>query len=153
MSKKKTNLRKKNPVAADMWAYDLNDPSLSPDTISFGSDKKVYFRCLENKNHVFLKKVSKMTSSRDGHNTGCIYCGPNAKIAFPGETDLITVCPKAKNMWDFERNINLDPKQILPKSNKSAYFKCENGHSILRVIQNFQNHRIVWSVKRKEHSW
>ena len=106
-----------------MWAYELNDPNINPDNIGPGSEKEVYFKCLDNPKHIFPKRISKMTSHRDGHNLGCIFCGPNAKIPFPGETDLLSVIDKAKLMWDYEMN-ELDPTMLFPYSNKSAYFKC-----------------------------
>lgn len=136
MKKIKASLREINPEAADMWAYDLNG-DLTPDNVGGHSDTEAHFRCLNNPKHVFKKPISKMTSFRDGHNVGCIYCSPNAKIAFPGETDLLTVCPEASEMWDYELNKDLNPIEILPKSSKRAYFKCENGHSTHRTINDF----------------
>lgn len=132
-----TSLRQKCPEAAEMWANDLNEDGLTPDTVGAGSDKLAYFRCLRNPAHVFQKRISKMTSSRDGHSVGCIYCGPNAKVAFPGETDLMTVIPETQAMWDFEKNTSIDPRSLLPKSQKKAYFKCPQGHHVLRKISDF----------------
>lgn len=128
-------LREINPEASKMWCYELNI-GITPDTISGYSEKEAYFRCLENPKHLFKKRISKMTSHRDGHNVGCLYCGPNAKVAFPGETDLITVVSDAAAMWDYDKN-TLDPTNILPKSSKYAYFKCDKGHSVSRKICDF----------------
>ena len=138
-AKSKTTLREGNPGAAEMWAYDLNNAEMTPDIVSVGSEKPAWFRCTSNPKHVFRKKICKMTSDRDGHNIGCIYCGPNAKVAFPGETDLLTACPQAGKLWDYERNkeLGLDPTQLLPKSNKKAWFTCPAGHSEFKRIQFF----------------
>ncbi len=131
-------LRQKNPEAAAMWAYDLNGDR-TPDNVSAGSTKEAYFRCLDNPKHVFPKKICKMTSDRDGHNIGCIYCGPNAKVAFPGETDLFTVCPEAEKSWDHEQNtaLGLDPLMLLKGSDKYAHFICKNGHDEFRRIKDY----------------
>ena len=118
-----------------MWACDMNGEK-TPDNIGGGSDEIAWFRCTQNPTHLFQKKVSKMTSGRDGHNIGCIYCGPNAKIPFPGETDLFTVIPQAKKMWDFDKN-ELDPLALFPLSAKRAYFKCRKGHIEERKIADF----------------
>lgn len=137
MGKKSSKtLREVNPEAAKMWDYDLNDVSMNPDNIGAGSDRKAFFRCLSNPNHVFIKKICKMTSDRDSHNIGCIYCGPNAKTPFPGDNDLLSVIPEAKEMWDYDKN-ELIPEKLFPKSNKKAYFKCSNNHSVLRKIEDF----------------
>lgn len=86
-AKKFITLREFNPEAADMWAYDLNGDK-TPDTVGGYSEDTAYFRCLKNPKHVFQHVIVKMRSSRTNENIGCIYCSPNAKVAFPGETDL-----------------------------------------------------------------
>lgn len=108
-------LRDINPGAAEMWAYDLNG-DMTPDNVSGSSEKTAYFRCLNNPKHLFDRKICKMTSDRDGHNVGCKYCGPNAKEAFPGETDFFTKVREAVPLWDFEQNskLGLDPTKLLP---------------------------------------
>jgi hypothetical protein len=137
MVKNYVTLREGNPEAADMWAYDLNDSKTNPDNVGVASTKVVYFRCKKNSKHVFKKRIGKMKSDRDGHCTGCVYCGHSPKLAFPGETDFFTVVPEAKKMWDFDKNHELDPTKLLPRSNKKAYFKCSRGHQVYRVINNF----------------
>lgn len=131
-------LREKNPEAAKMWAYDLNG-NLTPDNVGYGSTKEAFFRCLDNPKHVFSKKICKMTSDRDGHNVGCIYCGPNAKLAFPGETDLFTICPQAKKTWDQEQYsaLGLNPLELRGGCNKYAHFICENGHDEFRKVCDY----------------
>jgi len=136
MRKINISLRELNPEAAEMWAYDLNG-EMNPDNVAGKSEKEAYFRCLDNPNHVFKKTIAKMTSHRDGHNTGCIYCGPNAKMIFPGENDLLTLCAPAREMWDYELNTSLDPTKMAIKSSKKAYFKCNKGHSVYRKIADF----------------
>ncbi len=131
-------LREANPGAADMWCYDLNG-DMTPDNVSFSSDNYAYFRCIDNPKHLFHKKIRKMTSERDMHNIGCIYCGPNAKITFPGETDFFTKVPEAVHMWDFAQNnlLGLVPEELLPYSSKKAHFICVNGHDEFRKISDF----------------
>lgn len=131
-------LREINPGAADMWCYDLNG-DMTPDNVSFSSDNFAYFRCLNNPKHLFYKKIRKMTSDRDMHNIGCIYCGPNAKVAFPGETDFFTKVPAAIDMWDYIQNelLDLNPEELLPHSSKKAHFVCANGHDEFKKISDF----------------
>ncbi len=135
MRKITVTLRKLNPEAADMWAYDLNG-ELTPDNVGCRSDIEAYFRCLKNPKHVFKKRISKMTAE-DGSSYGCIYCGSHASKVFAGETDLLTKCPEAHDMWDYEHNYGLDPTDLFPNSNKHAYFKCSKGHNVKRKIMDF----------------
>ena len=84
MRKVSITLRELNPDASAMWAYDLNG-EMTPDNIGGHSEQEAYFRCLNNPRHVFKKKITKMTSRRDGHNVGCIYCSPNASRFSPAK--------------------------------------------------------------------
>ena len=131
-------LREINIGAAEMWAYDLNG-DMTPDNVSGYSEQEAWFRCSDNPKHLFKKRIGKMTSDRDGHNIGCKYCGPNAKEAFPGETDFFTKVPEAADLWDFDQNdsLGLDAKKLLPYSSKKAHFVCNNGHDEFRKISDF----------------
>lgn len=132
---KKPNLLEEYAELAAMWAYDLNG-ELTPDKVTSGSSKKVYWRCQDNEKHVFKRPINKMISYRTKEVTGCIYCSKNAKIPFPGENDFLTVVPEARVMWDWENN-TLEPTQLLPYSNKRANFKCEYGHQFSKKITDF----------------
>ena len=131
-------LREMNPGATEMWAYDLNG-DMTPDNVSVFSEEEAWFRCCDNPKHLFKKPIKKMTSYRDGHNVGCKYCGPNAKEAFPGETDFFTKVPEAVELWDFTQNnsLGLEPTKLLPSSDKKAHFVCNNGHDEYRKISYF----------------
>lgn len=137
MAKNKKTLRESHPEIAGMWVYELNG-ELTPDDVSIHSHTEVYFQCRENPKHIYKKPITAMISRRDNHIINCIYCGPNAKVPFPGETDLLSVVKEANYMWDYDKN-TLDPATVLPESNKFAYFKCEFGHSTYRKIQHFSH--------------
>ena len=149
--KRRKSFREVNPEAAEMWAYDLNPPEITPDNVSSYSDKEVYFRCLENPKHVFKKVIKTMTSKRDGHNVGCLYCGPNAKIPFPGENDLFSVIKEAKKFWDVEKN-ELNPFQLFPYSAKRAYFTCpEKKHTEYRKIADFSKSPVCQTCRQEKN--
>lgn len=101
---------------------------------------------------MFLKKrVTKMTSNRDGHNIGCIYCGPTAKKPFPGDNDFFTVVKEARDFWDFEKN-EMDPLQLLAYSAKRAYFTCpEKKHIEFRKIADFSKSPMCQTCKKEEN--
>ena len=129
-----------NPDGAAMLRPELN-PELDIDTLLATSKKQGTFCCLNNPKHVFKKRICKMTSPRDGHNCGCKYCGPYRSEPFPGENDLFTEVPIAKEMWDYskEENIKYDPTKLFATSNHKVYFICKKGHSELRKILDFKN--------------
>lgn len=129
-----------NPDGAAMLRPELN-PELDIDTLPATSKKQGTFCCLNNPKHVFKKRICKMTSPRDGHNCGCKYCGPYRSEPFPGENDLFTEVPIAKEMWDYskEENIKYDPTKLFATSNHKVYFICKRGHSELRKILDFTN--------------
>ena len=129
-----------NPDGAAMLRPELN-PELDIDTLLATSKKQGTFCCLNNPKHVFKKRICKMTSPRDGHNCGCKYCGPYRSEPFPGENDLFTEVPIAKEMWDYskEENIKYDPTKLFATSNHKVYFICKKGHSELRRILDFKN--------------
>jgi len=58
---------------------------------------------------------------------GCPYCA--GKRAIPGETDLATVRPDILEQWDTEKNVGIDPSELLPSSHDKVWWKCELGHS------------------------
>ena len=47
----------------------------------------------------------------------------------PGVNDLATRYPEVAELWDDQRNEDLDPTQVLPGSNKKVWWCCEKGHS------------------------
>ncbi len=94
--------------------------SLTPDDISFGSKKTVWWSC--DKGHLWQASIT----SRTSHHTGCPYC--NGKYPMPGETDLGTLYPDLKSEWHPTKNAPLTPDQILPGSHKKIWWRCKNGH-------------------------
>ena len=57
----------------------------------------------------------------------------------PGVTDLQTVRPDLMKEWDYKKNdeMGLDPSQILPNSEKKAWWRCSVcGHEWLAMIGN-----------------
>ena len=46
----------------------------------------------------------------------------------PGINDLETINPRLASEWNYEKNGELKPNMIAPKSNKMVWWKCSNGH-------------------------
>jgi hypothetical protein len=84
-----------------------------------GSNKKVWWLC--EKGHEW--EISVNARSR-GHN--CPYCAN--QIVLKGYNDLETLNPRLAKEWHPINNGDLLPSDVMPGSNKKAWWLCEQGH-------------------------
>ncbi|MBQ5675414.1 MAG: hypothetical protein IIV45_10110, partial [Lachnospiraceae bacterium] len=112
------DLQTVNPTLAEEWNYEKNN-GLTPADVSPNSNKKVWWKC--SKGHEWQAKIQ-------GRNkgTGCPYCA--GRYAVKGVNDLQTVNPALAKEWNYERNNGLTPVDVMPNSDKKAWWKCNNGH-------------------------
>ncbi len=112
------------------WDY-LKNSDFMPYDVSFGSDKKVWWKC--ERGHEYQEKVSKRTL----RNFGCPYCS-NHKI-LKGYNDLATTNPELLEEWDYEKNENIKPTEVFAGSSKEVWWKCKNGHEWIATIFRRKN--------------
>ena len=103
----------------DRWDYELN--GCSPKDVCYGSGDKYYFKCLKHSNHKSeLKKIDIIVSGKDGV-VNCKQCNSVAQYIldnFPNK--------KLEEVWDYEKNGDLDPWKICRGSNKiKVWIKCQ----------------------------
>ncbi len=112
------DLQTVNPTLAEEWNYEKNN-GLIPADVSPNSNKKVWWKC--SKGHEWQAKIQ-------GRNkgTGCPYCA--GRYAVKGVNDLQTVNPALAKEWNYERNNGLTPADVMPNSDKKAWWKCSKGH-------------------------
>jgi len=103
------------PQLAAEWDYE-NNPGSSPDMFTKGSDQVVFWK--DKKGHIWHATISSRTQG-----IGCPYCA--GQKVLPGENDLQTVNPDLAAEWLYEKNGDLVPSNVLPGSNKSAWWKCK----------------------------
>ena len=113
-----------NPELAKEWNYEKNYP-LTPDQVVAGSSKKVWWICKNG--HEWEAAIS---SRSKGH--GCPYCNNLKPLA--GYNDLATVNPQLAKEWNYERNGDLKPSNVLPGSQKMVWWKCQNGHEWKKMV-------------------
>lgn len=87
-----------------------------PSDCTISSGRKVWWRCKEG--HEWQSVVSTRTGK---DNCGCPYC--YGRYAVPGVNDLETVKPELALEWHPTKN-KMKPSQILPNSNKKAWWLC-----------------------------
>ena len=107
-----------NPTLAKEWNHDRNG-DLKPENFTANSGEKVWWRC--DKGHEWGASI---TARNKG--SGCPYC--LGRYVIKGKNDLQTINPTLAKEWNYEKNIDLKPTDILPNSGIKVWWKCTNGH-------------------------
>ncbi len=102
----------KHPELTAEW--DESNEPLTPWNVSYGSNKKVMWRCREG--HRWATCVKHRS-----RGCGCPIC--NKRQAKPGIDDLVTACPELASEWS-ERNDKMKPSDVKPRSSKNVWWKC-----------------------------
>ena len=121
------DLATKNPGLASEWNYDKNG-NLKPTDVTSGSNKKVWWRCKHG--HEWQAVIS----HRNSKKAGCPYCS-NKKV-LTGYNDLATLYPELAKEWNYEKNGNLLPTQVIGGSHLKVWWKCEHNHEWQACIQS-----------------
>jgi hypothetical protein len=98
----------------------------SPKSISVWSKKKYKWHC--SNDHLYDATPEKRYVGR-----GCPYCA--GKYATDSK-NVAKLFPYLLDEWDFERNAEINPYNLLPRSNKKMWWKCKNGHEWLTTVNN-----------------
>ena len=107
-----------NPILANEWDFEKNH-EIVPAAVSPHSHAKVWWKC--SKGHEW-----QATINNRNYGYGCPYCA-GQKVS-RGVNDLQTVNPLLAEEWNYEKNNGLTPFDIMPNSNKKAWWKCSVGH-------------------------
>lgn len=116
---KRGSLYDNRPDLVKEWNYEKNYP-LTPRDVSCGSSRKVWWIC--QKGHEWETAIYNRTA---GH--GCIYCAGQKAII--GKNDIATINPELLKEWDYEKNVGINPGELMVGSNKKIWWKCPLGHS------------------------
>ena len=111
------SLAEVHPELVSEWS-EKNLP-LTPDDITFGSNKKVWWKgaC----GHEWQTSVKARSNGEK-----CPICSGARVIA--GINDLATTDSQLLSEWDYEQN-KLKPTEVSRTSAKRAWWKCRHGHS------------------------
>ena len=124
--KGENDLQTVNPTLAKEWNYEKNN-ELTPMDVMPNSNKKVWWKCGEG--HEWQATIVDRNSGK-----GCPYC--SGRYAVKGKNDLQTVNPALAKEWNYEKNNELTPMDVLPNSSKKVWWKCGNGHEWQAIIAN-----------------
>jgi hypothetical protein len=107
------------PSLIEEWDFNKNI-DISPDAILPGSNKHVWWMCKNN--HSWKASIY----SRAVKSTGCPYCSNN--LCWSGYNDLQTLYPQLALEWDYSKNGNLTPNNVVAGSTKKVWWECSRGH-------------------------
>ena len=125
--KGENDLQSVNPLLAKDWNYEKNN-GLTPADIMSNSGKRVWWKC--SKGHEWQATIASRNNGRR-----CPYC--SNKSLLQGYNDLATTHPEIAKEWDYNKNGNITPSNVMAGSNNKKYwFVCENGHSYSSTLLN-----------------
>ena len=110
-----------HPELCKEWNYEANS-KYKPTDFSKGSSFNAWWKCAEG--HSFQTSIASRTNKR----IGCPYC--SGRYAIKGVNDLVSINPVLASEWDYEKNENLKPEDVLPNSHKIVWWickKCKNS--------------------------
>ena len=111
-------LLEQNATLAKEW-HPTKNGTLTPDMVTPVSGKKVWWMCSQG--HEWEALISNRAKG-----SGCPYCAGQRAVA--GYNDLMTTHPALVAEWDFKKNSDITPKEVMGGSNKKVWWKCANGH-------------------------
>lgn len=110
-----TSLRALRPGLAAEWHPDRNG-DLTPEVVTPGSGKRAWWRCSAGPKHEWEAVIGSRSA---GH--GCPHC---AGQAVTPATSLRALFPGVAAEWHPTRNGSLTPEQVVPGSEKVAWWRC-----------------------------
>lgn len=113
-----------NPDLVVEWNY-IRNKKLSPSDVTSGSEKKIWWKCSEG--HEWQSAVYVRTQG-----SGCPYC--SGKKVIRGTNDLMTTNPELAKEWDYEKNKQLTPYDVVAGSEKKVWWRGDCGHSWKRSV-------------------
>lgn len=132
------DLKTLSPAFISEWDYEKNTP-LTPEAVTSGSHKKVWWKC--NKcNNSWLSPVASRSQGR-----GCPECSKKQSVdkrnyaLLSKAESFASQHPELLEEWDYEKNnaLGIIPDNTLPNSNKSVWWKCKKcNYSWKTIIQN-----------------
>ena len=128
MAKTKMSLAETHPEVAKQWHPTLNG-DLTPNDVTKGSAKKVWWKCSKNKDHEWETKIR----SRTYNNTNCPYCSGHRISNY---NRLSEKFPISLKLWHPTKNGDLTPYDVSYGSQKKVWWICDKGHEFEQVINS-----------------
>ncbi len=111
-----SSLEALNPTLAEEWHPTRN--LLLPSQVTPGSSKKVFWRC--ERGHEWEATVNDRNRGK-----GCPYCS-GQKVVY--EQSIAKLNPELMREWDYQQNLDVNPREISPSSSKVVGWCCKHQH-------------------------
>ena len=121
MAKSKKSLAETHPELAKEWHPTKNE-SLTPNDMTPGSGKKVWWKCDKGSDHIWIASCDKRTTGR-----GCPVCSGKKVVL---SNCFASLYPELCKQWHPTKNAGKTPYDFTSKSNKKIWWKCDvqNDH-------------------------
>jgi len=108
-----------SPQLAAQW-HSTKNADLTPDEVTAGSAKKVWWKCHKYPDHEWETSIKKRAKRGDG----CPFCSGHR----PSVTNSLTsLYPEITKQWHPLKNHDLTPDQVVAGSNQKVWWKCSKG--------------------------
>jgi glutaredoxin len=107
------------PEVSDQWDGEKNAP-LTPDLFTPGSGECAWWKCASG--HSWKAAISARC-----RGSGCPYCS-KVQRTLSNENSLARRFPDIAREWNFDRNSDLGPDQIVAGSGRAVWWRCSKGH-------------------------
>lgn len=109
------------------WNYERNG-DLRPSDVTAFSSKSVWWKC--RKNHEWEASIASRS-----YGGGCPYC--SSRRVLSGFNDLQSLYPEIAKEWDYSKNTEMIPDEIMAHSSKKAWWKCSKcSYAWMAAIHN-----------------
>lgn len=122
------SLSDKFPAVARSW-HPTKNAALSPRHVYPQSGLKVWWTC--EKGHEWKANIAHRAKG-----SGCPVC--SGARAIPA-TSLQALFPSIAAQWNHQRNAQLLPTEVRPRSGRKVWWRCQSGHEWLAVIASRVN--------------
>lgn len=109
-----------HPEVIKWWDFEKNK-NFNLEELTFGSDKKVWWKC--EKDHSFQSVIKSRTYKR----SGCPIC--SNRIIIKGINDVVSVFPEILDMIDTSLTNIDDLRKVSKGSKQKAWWRCIKGHN------------------------
>lgn len=123
-----------HPAIASEWHCSKNG-ALTPQMVSKGSRKKVWWRCAEG--HEYSSTVSNRVNGR-----GCPFCA-SKRTGESRHRNYLATCDSFAvaggdflDEWDSDNNTDITPDDVTPGSSRKVWWVCKEGHRYEASVAN-----------------
>jgi hypothetical protein len=129
--KQKRSLATVRPDLLEEWDVEKNG-DLTPHDLLPQSSQKVWWKC--GKGHEWEARVFNRT-----RGTGCPHCDMQRRRKADKNHNLHILFPRFAAEWHPEKNGDLTPSDVKPKSHTKVWWKCREGHEWLATVASRTN--------------